>query len=134
MLTSNQLTLMITICDLTTIRYDKIPEKLLESTDTLIHKKLLTIDDGVVMPTAKAQLTVNAARSVMNFNSILNDMNYRMIINLWHRLIETSEKRGVHLNVIFKNLEDKHLEYIKTELDKASCLQEEKDEIEKLQY
>jgi predicted transcriptional regulator len=117
---------------MTSLLYEKIPERLLESTDELIRKKLLSFDGTVVVPTEKAMITVDAARSVMNFNSILNSMNYRMIINLWHRLIEVSKKRNVHLNVIFKNLDDKLLQYLTDELDKAVSAKQERDAIENL--
>jgi len=134
MLTANQLNLLITICDMTNILYSKVPERLLNSVDELISKKLVTYDNEVVMPTQKALLTVNAARSNMNFNYILREMNYRMLINLWHRIIEISEERKVHLNVIFKNLSDKHLLYIQSELNKAVESKKERDEILNLKY
>ena len=135
MITANQLQLLVTICDMSGAKESTLPDKPVfqESLKVLLHKKLLILENGIVNPTAKGKLCVEAARSEMNFTQILNKMNHRMLINLWHRLIEVSIKRGVHLNVAFKNLEDDNMHYLISEMNRAIESKEEKSQIENIQ-
>lgn len=131
-LNSNQLNLLILLCDMSSALYENIPEKARESADYLISKKLLRFDGRVVYPTNKAQLAVNAAKSMLNFNYILGEMNNKMLINLWHRLIEVSKEKDLFTNVVFRNLSDENLDYMVTELQKAIDFKLESKAIESL--
>lgn len=131
-LNANQLNMLVTLCDNAGVKIDQIPEKLHKHLEVLVQKKLASSDGNIVNPTAKGLLCVESAKSEMNFVTILNKMNHRMLINLWHRLLEVSQKRNVHLNVAFKNLEESNFEYLIQELQRAIESRDEKVEIENI--
>jgi len=119
MLQSSELMLLITLNDTVSTSETKIPDHLMNTVQGLLDRGLIKITKGIVYPSKKGKLLVKTAKSENNFRRILPMMNFRMIANLWHRLVEYCMNSGFHLNVVLKNLEDDALEYIELEVNMA---------------
>ena len=75
--------------------------------------------EGIVYPSKKGKLVVALAKCKNDFRRMLPMMSYKMIGNLWHRLIEYSASSGFHMNVVVKNLRPQELDYLLNQLEEA---------------
>jgi hypothetical protein len=128
-MTVRELSLLAIICDKAGAELSDIPDNMQENLKSLVQRKLLVVtEDEFINPTQKGLMIINTAKSEMNFQRMLSQMNNRMLINLIHRAVELARDKGLHLNVVFKNLEDKDFNYVFGELVKAQKIREERKE------
>jgi hypothetical protein len=119
MLSSPELMLLITLNDTVSTPESKIPDHLQPIAKQLLERNLLKLTKGILYPSKKAKLLIRTAKNENKFRRILPMMNFRMIANLWHRLIEYCMSSGFHLNVVLKNVNEEGLLYISKELEEA---------------
>lgn len=121
MLQSSELMLLITVCDAVSTPITKFPENLYETLDSLVQKDLVKISKNTVYPSKKGRMLIRSAKLENRFRRILPMMNFRMIANLWHRLIEYCTNSGFHLNVVLKNITEESFSYIEKEIEIAKA-------------
>lgn len=118
-MTSNELSFLSIVSDSNAVKLEQV-KSYLDIVDSLIDKGYLEqVDEETVKPTASAITLIKAAKSGLNFGTIIPRLNFRTLTNLWHRLIEHCEKSGFHVNVVLKNLEPHLLDYMEVELSEA---------------
>lgn len=76
-------------------------------------------EEGLLKPTTKAITNVKVFTSGLDFDLLLYRLNFKSITRLFYLTIQKAFKDGIHLNVVFKNMEQEELDRLQIELDIA---------------
>lgn len=116
MLTSEQAQALLFVVDNRDIAHSSLNEETANLIDQLEARRMVKVTNGKVSAEPHALKLVEVYKSGLNFDTLYRRMSFKSTTKLMHKGFEKCFSEGVHLNVIFRNMSQEHLDILKQEI------------------
>lgn len=100
-----------------------------ETCETLINSRgtVKVDEDGNYTCTPNGKFVVEVFRSNVSFDLLLSKLSNRHITLLQDKILKIAEKRNIHLNVVFQNLDESTWDKLLSEITQADEVRVERE-------
>jgi hypothetical protein len=118
-LSTKEIILLAIVQDERNINENQLTSQQQEVAKALVEKQFLQEEEGTIRCSPVGENLIRIAKSGLNFNVLTSRMSNNALIKLADGLLKNGKERGIHWNVIFKQMSDEERQYLLDEMDIA---------------